>query len=222
MNFEIYLSNLIAKKKLSEVKLVILQRLWGGDDVLFPKPWVSSAELLALTGQKYFDRRSRELRDQLGCDILTEYRGEFAGHGWRLSSCNLADAQDREYLSLPQKNKLFSDAANTCSVCGKVAEAGVRGLQADHRVPLSRGGGNELNNWQPLCNHCNVGKRRACEGCALECKKCSWAYPETIGVSTLVSLSSSVLSNITAYSKTTGKTLSQILEEVMKDFFTTK
>ena len=67
--FENYLSALPKKKRLSEVKLTILKRLWGSDDIDFPKPGVSSIELLELTGQKYFDRRTRELRDELGCDL---------------------------------------------------------------------------------------------------------------------------------------------------------
>ena len=73
MTFNEYLELLPAKKKLSEVKLKILKRLWGEEADTFPKPWVSSEELLHLTGQKYFDRRTRELRDQVGCDLESSY-----------------------------------------------------------------------------------------------------------------------------------------------------
>ena len=83
MTIEEYLELLPSKRKLSEVKIKILTRLWGKTTDNFPKPWVASAELLELTGQKYFDRRTRELRDQVGCDVESTYREEFAGHGWR-------------------------------------------------------------------------------------------------------------------------------------------
>ncbi|EOA5446037.1 HNH endonuclease [Escherichia coli] len=80
---------------------------------------------------------------------------------------------EREYLTESQRSSLFSNCSNTCATCGKTVAAGVRGLQADHKIPLSRGGGNELTNWQALCHNCNVGKRRACEGCTEDCYTCS-------------------------------------------------
>lgn len=80
MSLEEYLGNLPTKKRLSEVKQKIIKRLWGDENISFPKPWVSSKELLELTGQKYFDRRTRELRDELGCDIESQYSKEHAGH----------------------------------------------------------------------------------------------------------------------------------------------
>lgn len=211
MNLNEYIENL--PSSISDVKLAILRRLWHEDTSNFPKPWVSSAELLELTGQKYFDRRARELRDQIGCDIETQHIASLGGHAWRINSPNLATPQDREYLTQAQKSQMFSAANNTCSICGKVAEAGVRGLQADHKVPVSRGGTNLITNWQPICNHCNVGKRRACEGCTIECATCSWAYPETVGINTLVSISEKVLSQITEYSKSNNQSTSHVLEE---------
>lgn len=211
MNFNEYIESL--PSSISDVKLAILERLWHDDTNNFPKPWVSSAELLELTGQKYFDRRARELRDQTGCDIETQHIASLGGHAWRINSPSLSAPQDREYLTQSQKSQMFSAANNTCSICGKIAEAGVRGLQADHKVPVSRGGTNAIENWQPICNFCNVGKRRACEGCTIECATCSWAYPETVGITTLVSISENVLSQITEYSKRNNQSTSHVLEE---------
>jgi hypothetical protein len=51
MKINDYLESLPTKKTLSEVKIKILARLWGDDRHEFPKPWVSSAELLELNGQ---------------------------------------------------------------------------------------------------------------------------------------------------------------------------
>ncbi|WP_257275702.1 MULTISPECIES: HNH endonuclease [unclassified Endozoicomonas] len=145
MTFEEYYQKLpINKKKLSNVKQTILKRLWGQDSNPFPKPWVSSAELLELTSQKYFDRRTRELRDALGCDLESAYQEEFEGHAWRFRSDTLTAPQARKYLTKAQKDRLFTEAENTCATCATQTEAGVRGLQADHKVPLSRGGTNDL------------------------------------------------------------------------------
>lgn len=209
--FENYLSALPKKKRLSEVKLTILKRLWWSDDVDFPKPWVSSTELLELTGQKYFDRRTRELRDQLGCDLESSYIAEFTGHAWRLKSNTIAPPMDREYLTESQRSGLFSNHSNTCATCGKVVAAGVRGLQADHKIPLSRGGGNELTNWQALCHNCNVGKRRACEGCIDDCYTCSWAFPEKLGIPTMLHLSEATLRKAQQLSDVNGISLDEIV-----------
>ena len=212
MKFEDYYQMLPIKGNLSNVKQTILKRLWGKDSEPFPKPWVSSEELLSLTDQKYFDRRTRELREKLGCDLESSYRDEFKGYAWRIKSAQLSPPQDREYLSKPQKDRLFRESEYTCSTCGIKVNAGVRGLQADHKVPLSRGGSNALENWQPMCNNCNVGKRRACEGCTLDCQTCSWAFPEKQGVPSILNLSEPVLKLIAKISET--ESISQ--EEAIK------
>jgi hypothetical protein len=200
------------------VKEKIIRRLWGNESDNFPKPWVSSNELLELTGQKYFDRRTRELRDQWGCDIESAYLEIFSGHAWRIHSTELNDAQDREYLTQNQKNKLFQDYNFTCTTCGVHIQPGIRGLQADHKVPLSRGGSNGLHNWQPMCNNCNVGKRRACEGCSLDCQTCSWAFPEKYGIRTIFTISTQTLSRITRYVDRTGKSHDQIMESAINEY----
>lgn len=222
MDVEGYLKKLPTKRKLSPVKIKILTRLWGNDSDHFPKPWVSSAELLDLTGQKYFDRRTRELRDHLGCDIESAYSSEFGGHAWRINSEELAPPQDRDYLTQSQKNKLFTDNDFTCVTCGLKVDAGIRGLQADHKVPLSRGGSNDLSNWQPMCNNCNVGKRRTCEGCALDCETCSWAYPETFGVKTMVSIGEKTLRRVDAYSIETSTTRDKVMEDAAEYYLDEK
>jgi hypothetical protein len=94
----------------------------------------------------------------------------------------------------------------------------VRGLQADHKVPVSRGGTNDRGNWQPICNNCNVGKRRACEGCLIDCQVCSWAYPEIVGINTLISINEQILVRIAEYSKIKNKTISHIIEEALTYF----
>lgn len=179
---------------LSEVKLKILRRLWSEDSTPFPKPWVGSSILLDLTGQKYFDRRTRELRDEYGCHIENGHiNGE---HAYRLVSEKLQEAKPREYLTETEKRQLFERFQYICQICGAKADAGVRGLQADHKVPLIRGGKHVHSNWQPICNVCNVGKRRACADCLADCQKCPWAFPELVGQVTLVHLPPNILTAI--------------------------
>lgn len=171
--------------RLSEVKRKLLKELWGSN-AEFPKPWIKSSILLKLTNQKYFDRRLRELRDSEGLDIESKFiDGE---HCWRLNSSSIAQTTNRTYLTAAQKTSLFNLAKNKCAVCGKIAESGVRGLQADHKIPLFKGGGSELGNWQPLCNECNVAKRGMCKNCTLDCVECAWAYPEKTGFNFVIKM----------------------------------
>ncbi len=187
MQFDDYIKG--SEKSLSEVKLKILSILWDAGNSL-PRPWVTSSYLLAQTGQKYFDRRVRELRDELGFDIETSHvDGE---HSYRIKSLELSAVNPRYYLTSTQKSRLFRDVKNTCQACGKIISAGVRGLQADHKVPLSRGGSQEYENWQALCNECNVVKRRACEGCNDNCYSCAWAFPEKSGGAVKIKIPSEI------------------------------
>ncbi|MFN9899172.1 MAG: HNH endonuclease, partial [bacterium] len=63
MEFSEYINQLSGGRKISAVKLKILITLWESSQE-FPKAWVTSDHLLEITGQKYFDRRARELRDE--------------------------------------------------------------------------------------------------------------------------------------------------------------
>lgn len=179
MEFSEYINQLSGGRKISAVKLKILITLWESSQE-FPKAWVTSDHLLEITGQKYFDRRARELRDEYGADIETT--NDRSTHLWRLNSPTITEGNKRSYLTQRQKDELFIQHNYTCQVCGKRTDAGTRGLQADHKVPLIRGGTETIENWQSLCNECNVSKRRACQGCDLECQKCVWAYPEEVGM----------------------------------------
>jgi hypothetical protein len=179
--------------QLSEVKLKILKILWNVSDD-FPKGWVKSSYLLGETGQKYFDRRTRELRDELGCDIeILHVDGE---HCYRLKSPSLNAINPRRYLAPALKAKLFKDANSSCQICGKAVPPGIKGLQADHKIPLIRRGSHEYENWQAICNECNVVKRRACEGCNDDCYSCAWAFPEKFGGAIRLQLPADLYQNL--------------------------
>lgn len=179
--FNSYISSL--SSKLSDVKMLILKTLWDAGNE-FPKEWVKSQYLLKITKQKYFDRRIRELQDELGCDIETSYHNN--DHAYRLKSPLIKAANPRHYLAASQKHIMFEKFDYRCQICNKKFAAGVKGLQADHKIPLIRGGSQEEHNWQALCNTCNVCKRSACSGCNDDCTKCPWAFPEKNGPFILV------------------------------------
>jgi 5-methylcytosine-specific restriction endonuclease McrA len=174
MKLQEYLDSL---GKISHVKEKIITILWGNTNK-FPKDWVESKLLLEKTRQKYFDRRIRELRDHHGCDI------EIGNHGrlyqYRLKSSKLLNTKTAPKVSQKNKNKVLNEAYNSCAICGKVTVGGIRGLQVDHRIPLSRNGSNHFSNLQALCNECNIEKRKNCRGCQLDCNTCDWAFPQKI------------------------------------------
>ena len=222
MTFDQYYQNIFLrflsnkKRSLRGAKLKILQRLWVDDTEGFPKPWVAGSELLQLTGQSYYDRRIRELRDEVGCDIAVEYRQELGGYAYRLASEYLSLPQDRDYLSEKQKQRLFARHNYTCAVCGERVAPGLKGLQADHKIPVSRNGSNDELNWQPLCVKCNVGKRRACSGCQVDCMTCSWAYPDVIGINTMLSMRNAVLDRVDQYAKQREITRDEVIETALE------
>lgn len=216
MNLDEYLLSLPTSRRLSGAKSTILSVLWEAGDK-FPRNWVGSSVLLEATGQKYFDRRARELRDEIGCDIESKYVEDLKEHAWRLNSSKLLKANPRYYLTASDKSKLFEDNDFVCATCGKKTDAGVRGLQADHKIPLSRGGSHDMTNWQPICNNCNVGKRRACEGCNDECKTCSWAFPEKIGIKTVLDLPPELLSALDSLSEGSQKKLNDLVIKAVYD-----
>lgn len=203
--------------KLSAVKEKIIDRLWQSGNT-FPKNWVKSTELLKITKQKYFDRRIRELRDATGCDIETSViDGE---HSYRLKSEKINISNPRDYLTGSQKKALFETANYTCAVCGKKFDEKAKGLQADHKIPLIRNGPRNETNWQPLCIECNVGKRRACAGCKIDCNICSWAFPENIQAKTLIQISPDLNKYLYEQCKTNNKTPSVFIAEALEKYRT--
>lgn len=203
-------------KGLSPVQTLILTTLWKAGS-RFPRDWISSSHMNNITRQKYFDRRIRELRDEHGCDIETG-RNATGEHAYRLVSVTVEVSNPRSYLTATQKKRLFVGAGFCCSVCGCHIPEGQKGLQADHKVPLSRGGGHIQSNWQPLCVECNVGKRQACAGCQKECRRCPWAFPETVGQRTILSLSPASLGVLKAYSHLDGVTVDVVADRAIEAY----
>ena len=64
----------------------------------------------------------------------------------------------RRRVILPRsvKNQLFMAQKGRCSYCGDTHR--MHYLEIDHKYPLSRGGGDEIDNLQLLCIPCNMRK----------------------------------------------------------------
>ena len=160
---------------------LILERLWPEGHGL-PGPHVTENELRAvinarriLLGKKpYIDvfRRMRELQGEEGFTAIVK-----SGVRYQLQSTEIsAKREPRAKPSAALWSKIKADADFRCAKC-KLQEPTIK-LEPDHRVPRSRGGTNDEDNWQPLCKQCNNLKSAACSGCDLLCTVCFWAYPE--------------------------------------------
>jgi 5-methylcytosine-specific restriction endonuclease McrA len=66
--------------------------------------------------------------------------------------------QRRNEIDLGKRFKVFQRDGYRCQICGASAEQGVT-LQVDHKVPVIKGGTNQLNNLWVLCFDCNQGKK---------------------------------------------------------------
>lgn len=67
-----------------------------------------------------------------------------------------AKARIRMYANLYNRDmrKIILNADSICGYCSTTGD-----LQLDHKIPISKGGRNELNNLQILCAKCNLSKR---------------------------------------------------------------
>lgn len=63
----------------------------------------------------------------------------------------------RKGMSNRLRTKIFDRDNYTCQMCGRTIEDGVK-LHVDHKIPVSKGGTNDLDNLQTLCSDCNMGK----------------------------------------------------------------
>jgi hypothetical protein len=161
---------------------MLLEMLWPPGHGI-PGPHVSEKAIRQLLDQDrlkigkkpYVDpfRRMRELQGEEGFTCIIK-----EGSHYQLQHLDVGPKREPRQKPLPADwKKIKANSANRCSHCGK-QEPDIK-LSPDHRVPRSRGGDNSLANWQPLCEQCNNLKSSACSGCNLNCRVCSWAYPET-------------------------------------------
>jgi 5-methylcytosine-specific restriction endonuclease McrA len=134
---------------------------------------------------------------------------------YQLVSLTLSEKRvPRIKLSNLDWHKILEQYNYKCAVCGR-SEPEVR-FQQDHKIPRTRGGGNELNNWQPLCDECNNFKSTSCRGCQLECEQCSWAFPERFAP---LRLSSDNILKLRQYAAMTNSDPHDLLNWIVNEFF---
>jgi hypothetical protein len=160
---------------------LILEALWPVGRTL-PGPTVKLSVLRKIIddhrGETYTDlaRRIRELQGEEGIYGLERY-GSGRGTSYQLLHTTLGPKRSRRKGLPPELWKEVLERYNSrCANCGRSGSA--MRLDQDHKIPRLRGGGDRLQNWQPLCKECNNFKSTACRDCDLDCLKCPWAFPE--------------------------------------------
>lgn len=158
-------------------------------------------------------RRMRELQGEEGVIGIGK-----EGRTYQLVNLTLGEKRvPRIKLSDSDWHKILENYSYKCAVCSR-SEPEVR-FQQDHKIPRVRGGGNELENWQPLCDECNNFKSTACRGCNLDCRKCSWAFPERFAP---LRLSSENITKLRQYAVVTDTNPHDLLNQIVDDFFKNK
>lgn len=164
-------------KKNKEYYRVILETLWPENHGI-PGPLVEESQIRAAIdkyrGSAYVDtfRRVRELQGEEG--FLGIVKG---GNKYQLIDLTIHEKRiPRTHLNGTEWTTVLGKYENVCAACGR--SPADKGFQQDHKVPRLRGGSDDLENWQPLCDECNNFKSTACRDCQLDCSSCCWAYPE--------------------------------------------
>lgn len=165
---------------------IVLQALWPEGHGI-PGPIITEPEIRSAIdeyrksrlkpGEKiepYRDpfRRVRELMGEEGIIGIGKQ-----GRSYQLVNTSLGEKRiPRTHLNDSDWESIVSRYDRKCPVCNR-SEPEIK-FDQDHKIPRTRGGGDELDNWQPLCVECNNSKSMMCRGCKFDCTKCGWAFPE--------------------------------------------
>lgn len=198
---------------------LILETLWPPGHSI-PGPVVSLLHLRQVInnfrGENYADtpRRIRELQGEEGFLGIVRF-GSGSKTRYQLLSIEISPKREQRIkLSEAFWQKILIKYQDRCAVCGRQPPL-VR-LDRDHKIPRLRGGGNEEDNWQPLCAECNNFKSTACRGCQLECTQCAWAFPETFAP---IKISASDIQRIKALAIKQGINSEALLREIIQSYF---
>jgi len=205
------LKNKSLPSNITPAQFKMIEHLWNAGNS-FPRNWVPRIELLDLTQQSDYRRRLTEIRDERGIDIELD-KGT---NQYRLNSASLNPANPRAYLTKKQKEGLLDSEKYRCQTClTQDINNTSKTMQADHKIPLSRGGTHVKTNWQTLCHVCNVGKRRACEGCTRDCNLCVWAFPKKYGSKLLLNFDHSVIEKLGTLNLYDNEEISKHIEKLI-------
>jgi hypothetical protein len=105
----------------------------------------------------------------------------------------------------------------TCLLCGADLKDGANNPQVDHKIPLIRGGPNELENYQAICSNCNVIKRGICKKCTLPtCANCYLAFPERGANNLMISLTEVESEYLSSLAERLGVTRIEALRRLVR------
>ena len=191
---------------------VILETLWPKGHGI-PGPLVSSQAIREAVdnsrGSRYLDvfRRVRELQGEEGFLGIVK-----SGNNYQLVDLGISQKRiPRSHLNKKSWADVLSAYGMKCAACGRSASE--KGFQQDHKVPRLRGGGDNIENWQPLCDECNNFKSTACRDCHQDCAICCWAYPERYKP---IFISGKMVERVRRFAADKGKTAESILESLIK------
>jgi len=191
------------KNKWSNTELTILRLLWDGERV-------NREKIFEETGQTYYDRRIRELREQ-GWDIEAIQVG--SDYFYQLKSHKKEFGTKREYAN-KQLREAVLNRDKKCVICGSEEN-----LQVDHKIPRERNGKTNIENLQILCLSCNVEKRGICKKCEREnCDKCPYAFPELYENKVIVFLEKDLNKEIKKISESKGVYETEVINQILRRF----
>lgn len=201
-------------QKNKEYYAVILRTLWPQNHGI-PGPHVEESAIRKAIndyrGTPYVDtfRRMRELQGEEG--FLGIIKG---GNKYQLIHLNVSEKRvPRTHLNRSEWISVLERYNGVCAACGRTPTE--KGFQQDHKIPRLRGGGDNIDNWQPLCDECNNFKSTACRDCHLNCSVCCWAFPEKYKP---LQIPADVLERLRYYAKCKNRTPDDIVTALINNF----
>lgn len=106
--------------------------------------------------RKKFDRELDEFDREIGrlFSYFSQKMNEFVGDeevGYPIGEAKRTSLSNSIRFDVMQRDDF------ACQLCGKTRADGVK-LEVDHKVPVSKGGSDRMENLWTLCNICNSGK----------------------------------------------------------------
>ena len=103
-------------------------------------------------------RRAIAFSSQLSVEMSRKRRRAVKADLIQVDTVDLQDKIEQSVSVMPGLRwQVFQRDDWRCVSCGKTVDEGAR-LEVDHIIPRSKGGKDELSNFQTLCRECNIGK----------------------------------------------------------------